>query len=314
VTASALRQGSQEWLAARRELITSTDIPVILGLSPYKSEATLAREKSGVIAPSEASLQMLIGRAVEPVIGVEYERITGFALTRYAGIVRHPQIAWAAASPDWRRKRARYLVEGKNSQSRRWQGDEAPQDVEAQVRWAMGCTGFPVADVAALLHNSELRIFTVEHDQATFDNLVAIASDFRRRLAAGGPFAEDAASLKAAYPADNGAEMVADEELADAIHELLRARAQRADIEAACDRLETLVKSRMGEFARLAGPDFAVTWKRTRDVESTDWKSLADGVLRQLPDEQRQALLGIHTTVRQGCRPFRITVEKGVEA
>ena len=42
-----LEQGSAEWLAARRQMVTSTDLPVIMGLSPYKSEATLAREKLG---------------------------------------------------------------------------------------------------------------------------------------------------------------------------------------------------------------------------------------------------------------------------
>jgi putative phage-type endonuclease len=308
----ALKQGSPEWLEARRDLITSTDLPVILGLSPYKSEATLAREKLGLAEPTEQTLVMRVGLALEPVIREEYERQKGVPLRRFHGMIRHPQIEWAAASPDWRRQGARYLVEGKYSTARRWDGSTPPDDVEAQVRWALGCTGYPVADVARLdgreLHISE----PIEHDQATFDNLVTVAADFRRRLAAGGPFTEDAASLKAQYPADDGSELTADAELEEAVIELLRLRALKKETEEACERIETAVKSRMATATRLTGSGWSITWKRTKDSEQTDWKSLADGLLRQLPDEQRQTLVSIHTSLREGFRPFRVTVEKGV--
>lgn len=304
------RQRTDEWRELRRGLITSTDIPVILGLSPYKSEATLAREKLGELEPSEQSLVMRVGVALEPVIRDEYERRTGIALTRYQGMVHHPQIEWAAASPDWRRKGARYLVEGKYSTSRRWDGIRPPEDVEAQVRWALGCSGFPVADVARL-DGRELYISEpIEHDQDTFDNLVTIAADFRRRLAEGGPFTEDAASIKARFPQDDGTEIAADAEIEEAIAELLRLRALKSQTEEACERIETAVKARMGTATRLTGSGWSVSWKRTKDVAMTDWKSIADGLLRQLPDEQREALVGIHTTVREGFRPFRL-VEKG---
>lgn len=309
--AIALKQGTEEWLEARRDLVTSTDLPVILGLSPYKSEATLAREKLGLVAPTEQTLPMRVGLALEPVIREEYERQQGVSLRRFHGMVFHPEIEWAAASPDWRRQGARYLVEGKYSTARRWEGRTPPEDVEAQVRWALGCSGYPVGDVARL-DGRELHISDpIEHDQATFDNLVTIATDFRRRLAAGGPFAEDAASIKAKYPADDGTELQADAVLEEAVMELLRLRAQKADVEKACDAIETAVKARMATATRLTGQGWTVTWKRTKDSEQTDWKSLADGLLRQLPETERTALVGIHSNVREGFRPFRL-VAKGV--
>lgn len=307
-----LRQRTPEWREAKKALITSTDIPVILGLSPYKSEATLAREKMGEAQPIEETLVMRVGTALEPVIRDEYERKTGVGLTRYQGIVMHPQIEWAAASPDWRRKGARYLVEGKYSTSKRWDGNKPPDDVEAQVRWALGCTGFPVGDVARI-DGRELYISDpIEHDSNVFDGLVKIAEDFRRRLREGGPFAEDAASVKAKYPTDDGSEMSADAEIEEAVIELLRLRALKKDAEDACDRIETAVKARMGTATRLTGSGWSVTWKRTKDSEQVDWKSCADGLLRQLPESERSALVGIYTTVREGFRPFRVTVEKGV--
>lgn len=309
IAAPALKQGSPEWVAARRDLVTSTDLPVLLGLSPYKSEATLAREKLGEVEPTEQTLVMRVGLALEPVIREEYERQKGVTLRRYHGLVTHPTIEWAAASPDWRRQGERYGVEGKYSTARRWDAG-LPQDIEAQVRWMLGVTGLPVADVARL-DGRELHISDpIEHDQATFDNLVAIAADFRRRLTTDGPFAEDAASVKAKYPTDDGTEITADAEIEEAVTELLRLRAQRKDVDDACERIETAVKARMGPATRLVGAGWSVSWKQSRDAELTDWKSIADGLLRQLPEDQRLALVSVHTNVRAGMRPFRL-VAKG---
>ena len=306
-----LTQGSAEWLAARRQMVTSTDLPVIMGLSPYKSEATLAREKLGEIEPAEQTLVMRVGLALEPVIRDEYERQRGVTLRRYHGMVMHPSITWAGASPDWRRQGERYGVEGKYSTARRWDGNKVPEDVEAQVRWMLGVTGLPVADVARLdgreLHISE----PIEHDAQTFADLVTIAADFRHRLTTDGPFAEDAASIKARYPSDDGSELVADAEVEEAVTELLRLRALNADTERTIEAIETAVKARMGAATRLVGAGWSVTWKQTKDVETTNWKAIADGLLRQLPEDQRDALISVQTNVRAGFRPFRL-VAKGV--
>lgn len=306
----ALKQGTPEWLAARRDLITSTDLPVILGLSPYKSEATLAREKLGEVAPTEQTLVMQVGLALEPVIAAEYERQTQTKLRRFHGMVIHPQIEWAAASPDWRRQGARYLVEGKYSTARRWDGRTPPDDVEAQVRWALGCSGYPVADVAHLDGRELFISDPIEHDQSVFEDLVTVAADFRKRLTTDGPFTEDAASLKSKYPTDDGTELIADAEIEEAIIELLRLRAQKADIEMACELIEVAVKAKMATATRLTGAGWSVTWKRTKDAQIIDWKSIADGLLRQLPEDQRNALVSVHTNVREGFRPFRL-VAKG---
>lgn len=306
---------SPEWLAARQAGVSSTDLPVILGLSPYKSEAALAREKlSGEREEPgpEQARRMRIGLAMEPIIRAEYEIETGTKLRRVKRLIAHPRISWALTSLDFERVGERYIVETKASTSSRW-GDELPQDVEAQVRWQMGTAGYPVADVAALLNGSRLRLYTVEHEAATFDGLLDVAADFRRRLETDGPFAENAASIKARYPVDDGSEMVADSELAEAVHALLSWRAQRSVAQSTEEALEVAIKARMADATRLIGDDFAVTWKRTRDVTTTDWKSLADGLLRQLAETEREALVGINSTVRPGFRPFRVTAKESKE-
>jgi predicted phage-related endonuclease len=201
-------------------------------------------------------------------------------------------------------------VEAKWTTSRSRFADGLPQDYEAQVRWQMGVTGYPRADVAALVGGDTLEVFEVVHDADLFADLVDIATDFRARLAAGGPFSRDHARIKRDHPADDGSEMAADEELAEAVSALVALRAQRKDMEAAEDDIEAAIKARMGDAAVLTGPGFRITWKRTKDVEQTDWRSVADGLLRQLPETERTALVGIHTSVKPGFRPFRVMLEK----
>ena len=43
---------------------------------------------------------MRIGTALEDLIASEYEAQTGRKVRRYRQMVRHPELAWAAASPD----------------------------------------------------------------------------------------------------------------------------------------------------------------------------------------------------------------------
>lgn len=306
----ALRQGSPAWLDARKSLITASDIPVLLGVSPFKCEADLADEKRGLVE-SESTIRMRIGLALEDLIAEEYEARTGHKTRKLAGLAVHPDIEWAGASPDRKRKGA--LVELKHTASRSRFADGLPQDVEAQVAWQMGVTGYQHADVAVLL-GDDLSVFEVDFDRALFDDLVAVAADFRRRLAEGGPFSRDTARLKRDYPADNGAEMVADTDMDTAAKALADTRARRKALEASEAALEDAIKGRMGEFAVVRGQGWHATWKRTKDREETDWRSLADGLLRQLPEPERTALVGIHSNVRQGFRPFRLVIEKEDES
>lgn len=306
----ALRQGSPAWLDARRSLITASDIPVLLGVSPFKCEADLADEKRG-LATTESTLRMRIGLALEDLIAEEYEAKTGHKTRRWAGLAVHPSIEWAGASPDRKRKGA--LVELKHTSSRSRFADGLPQDVEAQVAWQLGVTGYEHADVAVLL-GDDLSVFEVDFDQSLFDDLLVVAADFRRRLAEGGPFSRNTARIKRDYPDDNGAEMVADSDMDAAARALVETRARRKVLEANEAVLEDTLKSRIGEFAVVRGQGWHATWKRTKDREETDWRSLAQGLLRQLPEPERTALVGIHSSVRQGFRPFRLVMDKEDES
>ena len=77
---------------------------------------------------------------------------------------------------------------------------------------------------------------------------------------------------------------------------------------------------RMADAARLVGCVTAdgkplnVTWKQTKGRVETDWRSLSTGLLAQMPETERAALVGLHSTVSEGFRPFRVSMAKEGDA
>ena len=310
MTALALRQGTPAWLEARRALVTGTDIPVLLGISPWKCEADLADEKRGLVPPQESTLRMRVGSALEDMILAEYATATGRRVRRYRAMVRHPDVDWAAASPDAGVIGERRLVELKWTSSRSRFADGLPQDVAAQVAWQLGCTGYPVADVAVMTADS-LTVYEQAADRALFGDLLLVAEDFRRRLVSGGPFARSEERIRRDHPADDGSEITADAEVADAVIALLDLRAQIARHENTEKALKAAIEARMGDAAVMTGPGFRVTWKRTKDQEVTDWRAVAASLLATLSETDRATAVAPHITVRPGMRPLRVTSDRG---
>jgi len=312
MVALPLRQGTPEWLEGRRALITGTDIPVLLGISPWMCEADLADIKRGISPGQESTIRMRIGSALEGLIRDEYEAVTGLRLMRFHGMVRHPDHEWAAASPDARVVGEKRLVEFKRTGSRTRFADGIPTDVQAQCAWQMGVSGYPAADVAVLTDDA-LTIYPMEADPALFADLVAVAQDFRRRLEAGGPFARNDERIRRDHPADDGTEIAADDDTAEAVRALLDIRAQIARHESTEKALKAAIEARMGDAALMTGPGFRVTWKRTKDRTEQDWRAIAEEAIAPLAESERAALVGRHVIVRAGMRPLRVTSDKETE-
>lgn len=309
----AIRQRTPEWTEARRAAVTSTDIAVILGLSPWKSEGALAREKLGTpdVETIDAKRErvMRLGLALESVVRDEDEREHGIKLRRVNRLLTHPKLSWAMTSLDFERVGERTIVEAKTSRSGKWD-DGLPQDVEAQVRWQMGVASYPRAHVALLRSGSDLMCFDVEHDPDTFDALVVIAEDFRRRLADGGPFAENAESIKARYPVDNGTVLPATPDLVELV-ELYRSA--KATKQAAEDAEKTAGNALRAILRDASGVEGLVTYRKSADSTRTNWPAVASAY-RQLitghAEDELDALVSIHSETAQGPRVLRLLKEK----
>ena len=307
-------QGSEEWLAERRLGVTSTDIPAILGVSPWTSEGDVARAKAGVVEEHDEETQrrFRVGRALEAVIRAEDELEHGIKLRRVHRFIVDPDRPLLRTSLDFERVGERVIVEAKSSASRDWDAG-LPEYVEAQVRWQMGVARYPRAHVAALRFGQTLLCFDIDHDPATFDQLVLIAEDFWRRYETGGPFAETTASSRRAWPNDDGTVIAADPETEEAIVDLLATRARLAADAEREEALRAAIQTRMGPASRLLYPGGAITWRRTKEITETAWKDLAADALGQLDPVTIDGLVARHTTTKPGIRRFVVREDAAVK-
>lgn len=305
-----IRQQTPEWYAARREGITATDMPVILGVNAYgKVEADLVLEKQTGEVPvddPETARRKRLGHILEDAIRAEDQAEHGIRLRRVNRLIRHPEIPWALTSLDFERVGERTIVEAKASRSGRF--DELPEDAEAQVRWEMGVAGYPNAHVAVLRHGTELACFDVSHSEAAFAGLVTIAEDFRHRLAEGGPFAHSAASVRRWWPQDDGTYLEGTRDWRELAQSLANVRAAAKAAAATKESVEQAIRLMLAAASGVKGDGWDMSLRRNRDSQRINWPAVASGwreLITEHSDDEIGAVLSIHTETVPGARVLR---------
>src|SRR4051812_7243626 len=97
-----VRQGTDEWLAARQHGIGSSDAAVVAG--EKGSIIALWGEKTGLVPRPEPDAELAEryawGHRMEPLVAEAYTEREGRPLRRAARMLRHPEVAFAIASLD----------------------------------------------------------------------------------------------------------------------------------------------------------------------------------------------------------------------
>ena len=60
----------------------------------------------------------------------------------------------------------------------------------------------------------------------------------------------------------------------------------------------------MADASRLVGDGWTITWKQRKGALITDWQSIAQGLLRLVPEDDREPLISLHTIEKPGARAF----------
>lgn len=185
-----IKTGSEEeWLAARRQGVTASEIAVVMGLSPYDSPFALYHRKRGDLPDVEDTDAMERGRILEPYIAEKFARlhpeftVMGDGRQLYA----HPDRPWQLATPD-------RLIDGCDcgpdfapfahrcpfdpiavletktdaGGSDEWGedgSDQIPVHYRCQVLWQMDVLGVTAGYVACLAMRSwKLRVYEIAMD------------------------------------------------------------------------------------------------------------------------------------------------------
>lgn len=189
-----------EWLAARRQGVTASEIAALLGISPFESPFDLYWKKTGQIPEDYDDERLSLGRHMEPWIAERFAVAhPDLHLTAPAGLWGSEDRAWQLATPDG-------LVcedagfgalpvavwEGKTSGTYDGWGedgtDEVPAYIAAQAQWQMDVLDVTTAYVACFfLATQKIRTYQLTWDQDDIDLMRARAIEFWQRIQDGNP-------------------------------------------------------------------------------------------------------------------------------
>jgi putative phage-type endonuclease len=162
------------WPDERRRGVTASEIPAIMGLSPYESEYSLWCKKTGLVEDvHQDSDRLRLGRELEPLIVRRWEE-AGDGLAVMAGLYRSSARPWQMATPDrlvWTDDPPAppvAVLEVKSwadAASGMWD-DGPPPAVRAQVLWQMDTMDVATGHVGVLfLPSGEFRYYMIEHSR-----------------------------------------------------------------------------------------------------------------------------------------------------
>jgi len=92
-------QRSKEWFDQRREALTASDVPTVLGDNKYKSEWQLLLDKCGQGKPFTGNEATLWGQHYEDVAIEKYSEIKNKKVLSF-GLLIHKEHQWLGGSPD----------------------------------------------------------------------------------------------------------------------------------------------------------------------------------------------------------------------
>jgi putative phage-type endonuclease len=179
---------SEDWYALRREGITATDLPQILGLSQYGNARTVFHTKRGELEDQGTSEAALWGHLLEDVVAREWATRYNRSVTR-VGVLANRKQPWQRASCDRLIVGANAALEVKTRNqyaAGKWR-DDMPDDVLAQVAWQRMVGGFDYVAVACLVGGQHLVTHQYERDSDLENMLQDEASRVWGAVVAGTP-------------------------------------------------------------------------------------------------------------------------------
>jgi putative phage-type endonuclease len=247
-------------------LVSSSKIPTIVGLNPFKSAFELWCEDTGRAKKPESDSDLLwMGHQMEPIIGRLAERRGLGRALPVCAVIRAHEPEWAIASPDFllmREGEEPELLEAKNTgwwAKDQWGEDKAPDYAHVQVQWQLYVIGtVQAARIAGLIGGDPRNFVTCrfEVDSRIQETLLAAALKYRACIESDTPpevGPEDKAAVCEAFPPTEGHIIELDDEAGalikehDEVAEILKAK--NADAK----KLEDLKKALQAKLALKLG-------------------------------------------------------------
>ena len=322
---------NDQFTADRLTGLGGSDLGAIFGLSPYRTPHDVWLEKTRRTTPVVDGIHLRHGQWNEQFIADEYTRATGQRTQRYNALLRHPEaplighvdrlvIPEGAKTASYKSeirtdiglecKTASAFAAGRDSEWGPAGTDQVPQGYLLQVAGYQALTGCARWDLAALIGNADLRIYHFTRDLELEGYLLEEASRWWRDYVIADTPPPPSSELEARqrWPGHSpGRAIEADESLYTDLTLLARLKAEIRDYE----KQEQALKDRIlpaledAEIITWAGKEIT-SYRANKASDKTDWKALADELLRGFAPEDRARYLADYTTTQPGARVLRL--------
>lgn len=277
---------TDEWLAWRKGGLGASELPAILGLDPYRSEHDVWLVKTGRAPDFRGNAKTRWGHRLERV-GLEHwneqhpdvdpavNPHRPYRLPAYPHLWATPDAIGGSGGP------REVGIEVKVTDA--WQ--EPPERVRVQCLGQAGLADLERVDVVRLNFEDDPAIFRVERDEAAIEGILAAGEAWYVTHVLGDvepPRRDDV------LPADERQEQLA--------ADLRSVRKAMAALEKR-DRAirDDLIASVAGKGV-ITGPGFRIEVRAAHEQTRTGWKEIASGLLADMAEDEREALIGLHQT------------------
>lgn len=183
ITGEEGEQGSDSWKKFRSDKIFASEMPIILGVSPFCSRYLLWQRKLGFAPEQEENWAMRKGTNLEPVARdlANIELSANFEPC----VVIHKDLDWAGASLDGLDKKKKAILEikcpGIKDHQLALEGKVSPKYFD-QVQWQLFCSDQKICYYASY-YDGLLAIVKVKRDDDYIaETLLSAATEFYRCL------------------------------------------------------------------------------------------------------------------------------------
>jgi putative phage-type endonuclease len=258
----------EEWLEHRRKSIGGSEAAAIVGLNPWASPYSVWAEKLGMLPPKEDNEAMRLGRDLEDYVAKRFTEVTGKKVRRENNIIINPKYPFAHANVD-------RLIIGEDAgleikttttlNLKRFKNGEYPASYYCQCMHYLAVTGAKRWYLAVLILGKELKVFTIERDDAEICALMRSEEEFWQLVEKKTPPAADGekSTTEAINTVYTGEDSGADVSLFGYESELSQYVAlgdQIKELKKLQDGCANRLKACLGNSSRGEGTGYSVSW------------------------------------------------------
>lgn len=321
----------EEWLDMRRKSIGGSDAAAVLGVSRYSDAAKVYADKKGLVPDDPENSDMRWGRIWERLIIEEFQRKHPELKVLPGGFWRSDSHEFMHATPDglcFQDGKLVAIIEAKKpgDHQRPYWGvpgtDDIPREYHVQGDHNMIVVGVEKCFYPVLIGKSDYREYEVKFDGDLAASITYGLGKFWTECILADTMPEVTGSrastdlLKALYPKDERPIVtIEDKEAQSILQEVMKADLFRKEAGKAWEKAKNRAIALMEDAAGLELPGLGrVTYKKSKDGETVDYKSILAEVREHIPEKILTDALKAHTKVKVGSRRFLATWEESDES